>query len=176
MTIKHALILCSLFASVPAWAVNKCIDADGKAVFQDAPCVGKGEKIVVRPASGAAPILSPAASPSQTPQPTSGKAPIKATPEGAFGSAWQRRTYLENRGVADARGALQAHLNSCDAKQKELASKKNLARNNLAGATWEQSISSEMQAAATVCDSRARDLRQNLDQLEKELRELQASK
>ncbi|WP_199227672.1 DUF4124 domain-containing protein [Acidovorax sp. HMWF018] len=50
----------------PAWAVNKCTGPDGKTVFQDAPCTGKGEKIEVRPASGnvsqpAAPVATPVA-------------------------------------------------------------------------------------------------------------------
>jgi hypothetical protein len=94
--------------------------------------------------------------------------------EGAFGATWQRRTFLENRGVADARGALQFHKRQCDAKQLELSSQKGQASNNLAGATWLQSISTEMQAAATICDTKARDLQSNLDSLEKELRELQA--
>ena len=34
------LVLC-----VPAWAVNKCAGADGKMVYQDAPCAGQGEKL-----------------------------------------------------------------------------------------------------------------------------------
>lgn len=39
---------------MPALAVNKCVGADGRTVFQDAPCAGgKGEKLDVRPAMGA---------------------------------------------------------------------------------------------------------------------------
>ena len=30
---------------VPAWAVNKCTGADGKMVYQDAPCAGQGETL-----------------------------------------------------------------------------------------------------------------------------------
>ena len=37
---------------VPAAAVNKCIWPGGQITFQDAPCVGKGEALTVRPASG----------------------------------------------------------------------------------------------------------------------------
>lgn len=40
--------------SAPAWAVNKCTGPDGKVVYQDAPCVGKGDSIDVRPSSGPA--------------------------------------------------------------------------------------------------------------------------
>lgn len=161
-----ALSVAILAVTGPAWAVNKCTGPDGKTVFQDAPCAGKGEKIEVRPASGSAPVPAPLPVSAQPPRTASAK-------EGAFGESWQRRTYLENRGVADARGAIVAHQNQCDAKQKELAAKKGQANNNLAGATWEQSISTEMQAAATLCDSKLRDLRAQLESLEKELRELQ---
>lgn len=41
------------FAASPAWAINKCTQADGSVAFQDAPCSGgKAEAITVRPASG----------------------------------------------------------------------------------------------------------------------------
>lgn len=56
------LIFASLLASAPAWAINKCTGGDGKYVFQDAPCTGKGEKIEVRPASGVGRAASPSAS------------------------------------------------------------------------------------------------------------------
>lgn len=29
----------------PAWAVNKCTDADGQTSFQDKPCPGQGETV-----------------------------------------------------------------------------------------------------------------------------------
>lgn len=41
-----------LLVAAPAWAINKCTNANGKVSFQDAPCAGQGEKIEVRPASG----------------------------------------------------------------------------------------------------------------------------
>ena len=46
------LLAAALLAASPAWAINKCKGPDGKVIFQDAPCVGQGEKIEVRPASG----------------------------------------------------------------------------------------------------------------------------
>lgn len=54
MVIKKGLLAIgiSIAAMSPVWAVNKCTGADGKVVFQDAPCAGKGETIIVRPASG----------------------------------------------------------------------------------------------------------------------------
>lgn len=166
----HLLLTAALLAASPTWAINKCIGADGKAVFQDAPCMGQGEKIDVRPASGSAPkpaaVASDAAGAATTPAPT--------RKENVFGERWQRRTYLENRGIPDARAAIDGHQADCTAQQARLAAKKNRATNNLAGATWEDSISGEMQAAATTCDTRARELRAELDSLQKELRELKS--
>lgn len=54
-TITAALIVLS---ASPAWAVNKCIGPDGKAVFQDAPCEGKGEKLRILGAGQADPNSS----------------------------------------------------------------------------------------------------------------------
>lgn len=164
------LIASALLAASPAWAINKCKGPDGKVTFQDAPCMGQGEKIEVRPASGATP--KPAAPVAAASAPAQAAAPARK--ENVFGERWQRRTYLENRGIPDARAAIDGHQADCAAQQAQLASKKKRATNSLAGATWEDSISGEMQAAATTCDTRARELRAEFDSLQRELRELQA--
>lgn len=62
-----------------------------------------------------------------------------------------------------ARGELNGHLQGCQQQQAALAAKKGSTRNNLAGATWEASISAETQAAATTCDTKARDIRAKLE-------------
>ena len=168
--LKKVIFVIATAATIPAFAINKCVGADGKTVFQDVPCAGQGQIIDVKPASGTATTMSPL---------PSGTAPASAAAgdkkEGAFGERWQRRTYLENRGVPDARTAISSHQAQCDSQQRSLAAKKSSATNNLAGATWEQSISAEMQAAATACDTRSRDLRKQLESLEKELRDLKAA-
>ncbi|OGB19471.1 MAG: hypothetical protein A2W72_01545 [Burkholderiales bacterium RIFCSPLOWO2_12_67_14] len=64
MNIKTALLALTCLAVSPAWAINKCT-IDGRVVFQDAPCPGKGETLVVRPASG----RGASAAPPQTPPP-----------------------------------------------------------------------------------------------------------
>jgi hypothetical protein len=43
------------FTAAPAWAVNKCILPDGKVVFQDAACEGKGERLRILGAGQADP-------------------------------------------------------------------------------------------------------------------------
>lgn len=168
--LKQVVLALAAVVMVPAFAINKCVGADGKTVFQDVPCVGQGQKIDVKPASGSATAMSPLPPNAALP---SGAAGDKK--EGAFGERWQRRTYLENRGVPDARTAISSHQAQCDSQQRSLAAKKGSATNNLTGATWEQSISAEMQAAATTCDTRARELRKQLESLEKEFRDLKAA-
>lgn len=49
-----AAIMVSAAICAPAWAINKCTGPDGKVVYQDAPCQGKGEAISATPAAGAA--------------------------------------------------------------------------------------------------------------------------
>ena len=49
-SLRYAACFLALGLVLPAWAINKCTDAQGKVSFQDAPCPGEGEKIEVRPA------------------------------------------------------------------------------------------------------------------------------
>lgn len=173
MKIKVAILTAAILAAAPAWAINKCTGPDGKTVFQDAPCPGKGEQITVKPASGNAPKAAAVTPSDPSATPAAAATPAKKK-EGAFGDSWQRRTYLENRGIPDAEAAVNAHRVSCEQKQAELRSRQGTANNNLAGATYLQALAAEMQAAATICDARSRELNTNLDSMKKELRELQA--
>lgn len=42
MKTKSVLFAAALLLGAPAWAINNCTGADGKAVFQDAPCAKSG--------------------------------------------------------------------------------------------------------------------------------------
>lgn len=165
-----------LTAATPAWSINKCVGPDGKVSFQEQPCPGKGGAIEVKPASG----MAPAPAPASASTPDTPAAPAAVTPatkkEGVFGETYRRKLDLETHLISSTRAELNGHLQNCDAQQRALAAKKGQARNNLAGATWEQSISAEMQAVAATCDTRARDLRSRLDGFERELRDLKAAK
>lgn len=169
------VIIWTLLAASPAWAINKCTGADGKVVFQDAPCAGRGETLDVRPASGPAQQQAPAVQAGGANTPGAMPAPAAKKKEGAFGDSWQRRTYLENRGVPDARAAIAGNKAECERKHAALVARKGSANNNLAGATYLQSLAAEMQATATMCDTRARELNTQLEAMEKELRELRAA-
>lgn len=162
-----------MLASLDAWAINKCIGPNGSAVFQDAPCPGQGGQINVRPASGHAPNSTP---PPSDPQGSASSKPmteaqrieqsIKASKDG------RRRKALETYLISDLQSSLNQHNRACDADIAALRRKKGLANNNLAGATWEESISSEMNAVALRCDSKTKDMRERLAEMKKECADL----
>jgi hypothetical protein len=156
---RAALLCVALLAASPAWAINKCAIDGGRVVYQDTPCPdGHGSRLDVR-ANGPAPA-----------QPASGAAAPAASPQdGAYGEKWNRSFAIKNFELPPLQRQLENEIRRCDAQQRELARRKLQANNNLAGAVWEQSISSEMQAAATACDTRQRDIRTRIDALQHEL-------
>lgn len=167
MLLRVSAVCASLLLVPGAWAINRCVGPEGRVSFQDAPCPGAGGEITVRPATG-------------WPAPPAPKAAVAGNGAGDAPAQkkeipyedWARRTYLQNRGLPDAAAAIAAHNAQCDRQQQEIAGRKALAKNNLAGATLEQSISAEMQAAATVCASRLVSLTGQRDALERELAQL----
>lgn len=154
-----------------AWAINKCIGENGRVSFQDAPCRGAGGAIEVRPASGfAKPAPAPAAVASDSaPQAASAQAPRgkKLSFE-----EWDRKTYLENRGIQEANADIDAHNARCDTRSRRLAIEKRSYKDNLTGAVLANSDASEMQALATECSSRLQQLTTARNRLEDELHRL----
>lgn len=84
----------------------------------------------------------------------------------------RRRQEFELRVVPEAQGAIARQRKQCDDDLRALQDKKLTASNNLAGATWEGSISSEMSAVATRCDTKNRELKDEFDSLKKECQAL----
>ncbi len=153
--IRYAACALALGLSAPAWAIHKCTDAGGKVSVQDAPCAtGQGEKIEVRPAiEGATPIAPP---------PSTGK-------EGAFGASWQRKNYLQSQGVPQARAALERHQQECAAPPEAVAHAGPLRRSTLAGTQFAQERAAAGTQSNAACEARAKELREQLQALEREL-------
>lgn len=172
MKYVHAVTVVLAALCTPAWSINKCTGADGRIVFQDAACGGKGEKMNVRPASGDSSTPQntavPAANDAEKPKTEAQRIEAQIVDS----QRKRRKLELEARLVPDAQGAIGYQRSQCDQQIKALQDKKNLANNNLAGATWETSISSEMTAVATRCDTRNREVREDLDTLRKECQAL----
>lgn len=159
-----AILLC---ATKPALAINKCITADGKTVFQDKPCApGQGGKIDVTPASGQGrtDLAVPAAAPN---------APAQTETERLQQLSKKYRETsrldaLQSREIPGLRNYLDTQKKRCDAQVAALRSKQGQANNNLAGATYLQSISVEMSTVATQCDTEARTGNARLERLMQE--------
>ena len=154
--IRYAACLLVLGLVAPAWAVNKGTDANGKVSFQDAPCIGQGEKIEVKPAmQGAVPAQ---------PNPS-------ALQEGAFGPSWQRKNYLQSQGVPQARAAVERNQQECAAAQPqdEVAHSGPLRRSMGSGTLFAQERSDNAAKDKAACDARTQELRQQLKSLEDEL-------
>ena len=123
-------------------AQYKCTAADGSVSFQQTACasVQKQQALTIKPAMGSDP--APAADGSKP---------------GAGGTADQRmvRAIEQERRirgleqtVVNTEAAINNRNAALSAEMAALQGRKQSARNNLAGATYEQSISTEMQAVA----------------------------
>ncbi|WP_426306959.1 DUF4124 domain-containing protein [Acidovorax facilis] len=149
-----------LVCAAPTWAVNKCTGADGKVSFQDGPCLGQGEKIEVKPAmQGATPV---------PPSPSTAK-------EGAFGPTWQRKHYLQNQGVPQARAAIERNQQECMAMAPDtaVAHAGPLRRSTLAqGSQFAQERAAAAGKDKAACEARTEELRNQLKSLEAELGKL----
>lgn len=170
------------WAAMPAQAINKCINEWGRPVFQDAPCPGgRGGEIDVRPASGAA-------KKAEAPRPADaggGAAAASAAAAPAAMTEAQRieaniaKSQRERRGreletifIPQKRQEIEQYRQGCEAQLAELRDRKKSANNNLAGATWENSLSSEMIAVSTQCDTKMRSMRDDLEAMRSECRAL----
>jgi hypothetical protein len=152
---------------LPAWAVNKCTGPDGSVVFQDAPCAGKGEALVVRPAAGARAPEAPAA---VAKKPVSEAQRLEANI--AASQKERRLRDLTQREVPGADAAIQQNLYDCKAEQARIERDQFAYVQNLYGKTHAAQRAAEMAAAATRCDTKDRDLRAKADSLKNECQAL----
>lgn len=138
---KRVMLIAAVAAAIPAHAEMYKCNEGGKTVYSDQPCAG-AQKIDVRPASGTSRSVTPA------PQAPSGE-PVNASnnPQAVLaGMERERRRDYLTKEIRELEDAMEADRRRADAELAILKDKKRYANNNLAGATWEASISQEMQA------------------------------
>jgi len=160
------LLLVALLAllTTPAVAVNKCVDDTGKVAYQSAPCpsAAKGSEITLQKAAPP-PVVSPADAEE-----------LKRIQQTTGGMERERRLKEINREIGSVENQITDYRQRMSDELSTLQQKKQLASNNLAGATWEQSISAEMSAISQKYDLLIHDeqtqierLRADADQLRK---------
>lgn len=137
---RQAATLVLAVAAGTCWAQYKCTGPDGRVSFQQLPCPASAsaQKLTIKPAAGATVDAGPAA------QPASGTSEM----QWVRGMERERKIKEQQQRIADAQAIIDRRNRQMQQEMAAIRDQKTLAKNNLAGATWEQSLSTEMQAVA----------------------------
>ncbi|MCB1769727.1 MAG: DUF4124 domain-containing protein [Candidatus Competibacteraceae bacterium] len=149
----------------PAMAVNKCVNDAGQVVYQSAPCPAsaKGGELTLQKAA-----------PASAPSPADAEE-LKRIQQTASALERERRLTEIDREIQRLEGRITDHRSAMDGEMANLRRKKLLANNNLAGATWEQSISEEMNAVTQKYDALIRSDQNRIDQFRNDADRLRKS-
>lgn len=141
---KHLIALAALALAPLVHAQYKCVAADGKVSFQQSPCVGKEKQqaLVIRATQAPAPSASMAADAAPAPRAPNSEQRLLATMER------DRKIRTLQFDIRSTEDAIETRNRQMTAEMDDLKANKRRANNNLAGATWEQSLSTEMRAVA----------------------------
>lgn len=158
-------------APVAHGQVYKCT-VGGRTVFSDQPCSPSSKPIDVRPASGrsAAPLEE---TPTQPAAPVADPVNSSNNPQAVLARVERERLIRDKEHeIKVQKSTIEDEQVAMDRELAELRRKKDYARNNLAGATWEKSISEEMNAVVARYDVRIRALQDEIKRMEADLAEL----
>lgn len=152
---KHLMVLLVAFVYGAAdGAVYRCVGEDGKPVFQAVQCNGQGEIIEVKPASGPADDIA---------EPTSITGQLRKMESERSKMERQHRAKIVREEIKDQQRALAAQEAATNAELARLRLRKSYANNNLAGATLEQAISTEMQVVSEAGRAKAERIQRSID-------------
>lgn len=147
----------------PALAIYKCKDANGTTIFSDEPCGPGAKQIDVRPA---APSATP---PASTPTPSGAKPSEREKLMREADEAAKARRVREIAFEIDAaEKRITSNQDVMERKIAELRVSKRSANNNLAGATWESSLSQEMDAVSRQYGALIADDREKIKSLQRD--------
>ncbi len=133
---RYLLPLMFLFTLPAQAAVYKCV-VDGRTTFSDRPCAADAARVEMK-------VYRPSAD--EAVRAEERVRGLQATLS-AKQDTRQRRRLLRN--IRDAEDEIASLQRAMDDEHRALKQKKRRASNNLAGATWEESISTEMRAVTS---------------------------
>jgi len=163
---KIAVALLALaFSSAASAQVYKCKEG-GTTVFSSMPCSADARPIDVRPASGVAREPHPERLSGVAQQAAAKPGSVQQSGITEKADIAARRRILDDE-IWRKERAVGALYDELAAKQEMLRQKKNRSMNNLAGATWEQSISDEMKAVSAEYDIKIRGAQAEVDALKR---------
>jgi len=161
-----AIVALALLSTTASAEVYKC-RIDGKTVFSDRPCSADATKIDVRPAAGRAPSAEQGGI---TDAPTGVPINSSTNPRALLDRMERERRVRElEYEIQRRRSKIVDEQAAMEREVATLREKKTHANNNLAGATWEKSISEEMSAVVARYDVRIRTLQDEIDRLDRDL-------
>jgi hypothetical protein len=143
------------------------VGAGGTTSFQEMPCERAQAQTAIKPLVEAP---KPAVVPSGTGgEPTGGVSAGRPTLDQQVKDAEAERLRRDaGYALRDRTAQLERHRQACDNQQREILANTARARNNLAGATYAQSIATEANAAALRCETRAREIQSEVDELRRQ--------
>ena len=149
----HKILPLLLLAAGMAQAgVYKC-QVDGKTVYSQTPCAGNAQKIEIK-------VHEPSAE-----EQARAKARLEQWGKGLEINELKAKRGAILRNIALLRQRIANINQQMDQELNWLRQKKLRANNNLAGATWEQSISSEMQAVARKYQAQIDTTQRDIDRM-----------
>jgi len=164
MMVRALAGLAALLLAAPAMAqIYKCPDASGRTVIQQVPCAG-GKAMNVRPASGHDPARAPVLAPADAAA-GGGAAAAKPMTEAERINRRTRLSQLESREIDGAKRAILRGQERCRSEAAAINAQRGTARNNLAGATYLQSLGTQEQALQLRCDAEERTRRDDYQRL-----------
>lgn len=133
---------CALLAcATQAHAQYKCTGPGGSISFQQTPCASsaKSERLAIQPPP--TPTRQPQAAPPNAPTESADMRIVKTMER-------DRRVRELTEQISRIENTVAGRSSQMTHEMEQLKNQKAYAKNNLAGATWEQSISTEMAAVA----------------------------
>jgi predicted RNase H-like nuclease (RuvC/YqgF family) len=138
--------------------IYKCVDEHGKSTFTERPCGDSAEVVTVNPIK-----------PPDTPRKSVSE--YSDTLEAIGTRTDIKRLERKIDQLQSKKRSLQRNM---DAEMARLKRKKMHANNNLAGATWEESISSEMQSVAESYKTKIQSAQNQINDTRRELSDLKS--
>lgn len=144
--------------------VYKC-KVDGKTVFSDQSCAPDAKQINVRPAAGHSPTAPTPGSVNASPAVVNSS----SNPQAVVARMEHERAIREIESkIQRLRSRVLEEQDSMNREVAALRDQKQYANNNLAGATWQQSLSGEMSAVVARYDVRIRGIEAEIERAEAE--------
>lgn len=157
-----ALALAAVLVASPSWAMFKCV-VDGKTSFQEQPCAAGQAQTKLTPQYAP----SPAAAPIPVDRPTA----LEATQDALAKLEQERLRHETEYALRDKRAELDRFRARCDAEVRAIAARRNGFNDNVAGAMRGQAEAAAAGAFATNCQTQARALESEVEDLRRQCTE-----